>query len=582
MKPLIGISANHREDTSCLADAYVEAVRTSGGIPVIVPVMDKPGRFTTSEAQIADLVPLLDGLLLSGGGDLNPLLFGEEPIPKLGEVDNLHDRYEWELLRLALGRQVPVLGICRGHQLLQVALGGELYQDVQAQYPGALKHSQQMARDGLSHNVDILPDTRLAKAIGQTGKTSVNSFHHQAVKEVAPGFIASALSSDGLNEAAEHPEYPRLSVQWHPECLISVDKHMQGLFRAFIEEAARFARVKALHRDMFTVDLHTDAPRAFDGPFDLAERLGGKLNAPRTESLVNLPLMRDGLLDATFLAAFVPQGERNKAGYEQAWAYALDRLEQVQRQELLNAPQVGIARSADDLLRLKEEGRKAFFPCVENGYAIGKDLSKLQKLKELGVGYLTLCHNGANDICDSAVGPVEWGGLSPFGREVVHELNRLGILIDVSHASEQTFYDVLRESRQPIIATHSSARALCDHPRNLTDEQLKALAEKRGLVNVCLFGGFIRQGADGDGGGNSPATLSEAIRHIDHIVKLIGAEHVGIGSDFDGGGGLVGCHNTAELLNITRRLLENGYEETDIRNIWGGNLLRLLRKVQGQ
>jgi microsomal dipeptidase-like Zn-dependent dipeptidase len=227
------------------------------------------------------------------------------------------------------------------------------------------------------------------------------------------------------------------------------------------------------------------------------------------------------------------------------------------------------------MLRLKREGKKALVLGLENGYAIGKEISRLEVLKQMGVAYITLCHNGANDICDSAAGTPEWNGLSPFGKEVVREMNRLGIVIDVSHAAESTFYDVLRESRTPVIASHSSARALCDHPRNLTDDQIRALAAKGGVVHICLYAGFLRQGA-----GMGEASLSDAIRHINHVANLVGTDHLGIGSDFDGGGDLIGCRASNELIQLTTRLLREGYSETDIRKIWGANLLRVMEAVQ--
>ena len=191
----------------------------------------------------------------------------------------------------------------------------------------------------------------------------------------------------------------------------------------------------------------------------------------------------------------------------------------------------------------------------------------------MGVTYITLCHNGDNDLCDSARGNGEWGGLSPLGKAAICEMNRLGILVDVSHAAETTFYDALETSTYPIIASHSSVRALCNHPRNLTDEQLKALAAQGGVVQLCLYKGFINEEPE-------KASLSDAIRHLNHIVELIGIDHVGIGSDFDGDGELIGCRSAGELINITVRLLQAGYTEEEIAKIWGGNLLRVMVQAQ--
>jgi microsomal dipeptidase-like Zn-dependent dipeptidase len=288
--------------------------------------------------------------------------------------------------------------------------------------------------------------------------------------------------------------------------------------------------------------------------------------------------MEEGMIDATFMVAYIPQGERTETAYGEAYAYTLDRLGQILRQEALYPSRVGIARTPGDMLRLKREGKKAIVPGVENGYAIGKEIGRLEALKQMGVAYITLCHNGNNDICDSAAGQPEWNGLSPFGREVVREMNRLGIMIDLSHASERTFYDVLEESRKPVIASHSSVRALCDHPRNLTDDQIKAIAAQHGVVHICLYTGFIKQGTEM----GAPCGLSEAIRHIDYVANLVGIDHVGIGSDFDGGGELVGCRASNELINITVRLLQLGYGEQDIQKIWGANLLRVMHDVDSK
>jgi microsomal dipeptidase-like Zn-dependent dipeptidase/gamma-glutamyl-gamma-aminobutyrate hydrolase PuuD len=568
--PRIGISANRKEGTSCIAETYVQSVLQAGGAPVLIPVV-------TCIQALTEIVEGLDGLLISGGADVNPLFWGEEPIPQLGEVDTFRDEYDFILLRLAFNRGLPILGICRGHQLIHAAFGGSLYQDTAALHEGdTLKHSQALARELPSHSVTLTDRNSRLYAILKSDKVLVNSFHHQAVKEPAPGFVTTALAPDGVNEGTEHPEYPILSVQWHPEAMAAGgDEQMKALFRHHAEEAALFARAKSLHRRILTLDLHTDTPMVYAGAFDLGKRAGGTFNPPFTEGKVNLPLMEQGMLDATFMVAYIPQGELTEAAYEEARNYTLDRLAQVVRQEKLHPSRVGIARTSDDLLRLKQEGKKAIVLGVENGYAIGKNINRLEELKQLGVAYITLCHNGYNDICDSAAGTPEWNGLSAFGKEVVREMNRLGLIIDVSHAAESTFYDVLQESRMPVIASHSSVRALCDHPRNLTDRQIRALAAGGGVMHICLYAGFLRQGAE-----MGEASLSDAVRHINYVADLVGTDHVGIGSDFDGGGELAGCRASNELIHLTTRLLREGYSETDIRKIWGGNLLRVMNTVR--
>jgi microsomal dipeptidase-like Zn-dependent dipeptidase/gamma-glutamyl-gamma-aminobutyrate hydrolase PuuD len=569
--PCIGISANRKDGLSCIAETYVQSVMQAGGAPVLIPVL-------TDIHTLTAIVSRLDGLLMSGGADLNPLYWGEEPIPQLEEADTFRDEYDLILLRLAFLRGLPILGICRGHQLVNVAFGGTLYQDIATQCDegGTLKHSQTMPREQPSHTITLTDKSSRLYAILKSDKVLVNSFHHQAIKDLAPGFAATASAPDQVNEGIEHPEYPILSVQWHPETMApNGNKQMQDLFRHHVEEATLFARAKELHRRILTVDLHTDAPMVYAGAFDLGKRIGGTFNPPFTEGKVNLPLMEQGMLDAAFLVAYIPQGERTEAACREAYLYALSKLVQIVRQQELHRSRVSIARTADDMLRLKREGKKAFVLGVENACIIGKEINRLKTLKRRGVAYITLCHNGHNDICDSAQGEPEWHGLSPFGKEVVHEMNRLGIMIDVSHAAESTFYDVLQESKVPVIASHSSVRALCDHPRNLTDRQIRTLADHGGVMHICLYAGFLRQGAE-----MGQATLSDAVRHIQYVVNLVGIDHVGIGSDFDGGGEVEGCRASNELIHLTTRLLKEGYTEDDIRKIWGGNLLRVMNSVQ--
>lgn len=547
--PRIGISANRKDGQTCLAETYIQSVIQAGGAPVVIPA-------TTDLRVLTAVVQDLDGILMSGGGDINPLFVGEEPLPALQDVDTLRDRYDLLLIRLASNRQIPLMGICRGHQMLNATFGGTLYQDIYSQADtDVIKHSQKMAREEASHTVHLEDGCVIA----------VNSFHHQAVKDVAPEFVQTAVAPDGINEGMRHPEKSVFSVQWHPEAMaIHGDEEAQALFNHFIEEARIFRQAKELHQRIVTLDSHTDTPMIFPGHFNIGEKQGGK---------VNLPFMEEGRIDAAFMVAYIPQGERDEASLAKATAYAEERLKEVIRQEQLNPTRMGIARTPDDLLRLKQAGKKAIFLGIENGYALGKDVNNVRKFRDMGVSYITLCHNGDNDLCDSARGKGEWKGLSPLGKQMVAEMNRLGVMVDISHAAESTFYDVLACSRYPIIASHSSARALCNHPRNLTDDQLKAIAGQGGVVQLCLYKGFINEEAE-------KASVSDAIRHINHMVDLIGVEHVGIGSDFDGDGELIGCRASNELINITMHLLKEGYSETDISRIWGGNFLRVMHQVQ--
>ena len=210
---------------------------------------------------------------------------------------------------------------------------------------------------------------------------------------------------------------------------------------------------------------------------------------------------------------------------------------------------------------------------IENGYAIGKDLSNIEHFRQQGVVYMTLCHNGDNDICDSASKTRhEHGGLSDSGHEVIREMNRTGMMVDLSHAGENSFFDALHASTTPIVCSHSSSRALCDHPRNLTDEQMKALAQVGGVMQVTLYPGFLR--TDGK------ATIEDAVAHLIHAADIAGVEHVGIGTDFDGDGGIPGIADASEAINFTRQLLRHHFSEKDIQLIWGGNFLRVMQLVQ--
>ncbi|MCD7930864.1 MAG: gamma-glutamyl-gamma-aminobutyrate hydrolase family protein [Tannerellaceae bacterium] len=558
--PRIGISSNRKDGLSCIAETYVQSITLAGGAPVLIPVI-------TDVTALAQIVEILDGLIMTGGGDLNPLFVGEEPVPELQDVDPYRDAYDFLLLRLALNRQIPVFGICRGHQLLNVAFGGTIYQDIYSQSDSKLlKHSQTIAREYASHTVQITaPDSKLFAIFDGETSLQVNSFHHQAVRTIAPEFIETAVSPDSINEAMEHPERYIFSVQWHPEAMAANgNEEMLKLFRYHIKEAKIYRKAKEIHTTILTVDSHTDTPTVFKSPYNLGLKENSK---------VNLPLMEEGKIDAAFMVAYLPQGERDEVSLEKSKEDAISILSQVKEQVGLNRERMGIACNTKDLIRLKSENKKAVFLGIENGYAVGKDIHNLSLFKKMGVTYITLCHNGSNDICDSAKGNPEWNGLSAFGKDVVKEMNRLGIMVDISHAAESTFYDVLKESKVPVIASHSSCRALCDHPRNLTDEQIKALAAAGGVIQICLYQYFInRKGEE--------ASLSDAIRHINHVVNLVGIDHVGVGSDFDGDGELIGCRNSAELINITMRLIEEGYTEEDIRKIWGGNLLRVMDIVQ--
>ena len=557
--PRIGISANRKDGLSCLAETYIQAVLKAGGAPIIIPVIN-------DIAALTRIVNDLDGLIMSGGADINPLFVNEDPIPQLQDVDSFRDVFDLILIRLASSRQVPIMGICRGHQILNVAFGGTIYQDLHVQHPlPTLKHSQTQPREQVSHCIQLTDKTQLQALYPNEQTLWVNSFHHQAVNTVAPEFKETARAADGINEGMEHPEKQIFGVQWHPEALAAADDpQMIELFQYHIHQAQRFAQAKEIHRKHIILDSHTDTPMIFPKSFDLGKKEGGK---------VNLPLMEEGRIDACVMVAYIPQGPRDEEGMNFATTHALDRLRQIHRQMDLNPNWMDIARTPDEIATLKKEGKKAILLGVENGYALGRSISLLDEFDKMGVCYMTLCHNGTNDICDSARGYAEWQGISPFGKTVIQRMNALGMMIDLSHAAEKSFYDALELSSYPIIASHSSARACCDHVRNLTDDQIKALAKQGGVAQLCLYKGFINPD-------ENKASLSDAIRHIDHMVDVAGIDHVGIGSDFDGDGELIGCRASNELINITIQLLKAGYTETDIAKIWSGNFLRVMGQVQ--
>ncbi|MDR1332198.1 MAG: membrane dipeptidase [Tannerella sp.] len=561
-RPLIGLSVSQNETASLLKATYINAILKAGGAPVLIPV-------TTDGAVLRDIVAGLDGLVMTGGEDVDPQWYGENPRQQLGAVDPERDVYDLKLIKLASDRNVPILGICRGEQLINVAFGGTLYQDLPSQRDGAtlVKHVQKMPGRYASHKVSVVPQSQLAGVIGE-GEHGVNTFHHQAVKDVAPGFRAVAWSPDSVVEAIEAwPEYPVLAVQWHPEAIVAGDDTtMLKLFRFLTDRARTFRHAREIHGRILSLDTHTDTPFWFGRP--------GYSFADRERNRVNLPKMEEGMLDGVFLAAYIGQGERDDASLQKAVERVTDIIENIHREVETHRDLCAIARTSEDFARIKREGRKTVFIGIENGYGIGRDIANLTKFKAMGVLYMTLCHSYDNDICDTSTRTLkEWNGLSPFGEEVVREMNRLGIMVDLSHAGESTFWDVMKLTSVPVICSHSSARALCDHDRNLTDEQLRALAHNGGVAQVCLLDMYIH--AD-----RAKASIVHAIEHIDHMVKVAGIDHVGIGSDFDGGGGIRGCQADNDLIQITVKLLEKGYSEEDLAKIWGGNFLRVMTAVQ--
>ena len=326
-----------------------------------------------------------------------------------------------------------------------------------------------------------------------------------------------------------------------------------------------------IHASSLPLDTHVDISLEF----------ATATEDPRTADIqVNLDKMRAGGLDAAFFIVYVGQTARTEANYVQAAADAMTKFNAIHRMtDTLYPELIGLATSADDVGDLVAGGRLAAAIGIENGYVIGRDLGLLDRYYELGARYMTLVHNGHNDIADSAqpnqeLGdePSEHGGVSDFGAAVIRRMNELGIMVDISHASKTTALEAMELSIAPVIASHSSVRSLTDHPRNLDDETLQRLAEDGGVVQIVAYEAFVR--------GATAATLEEFVDHIDHAVRLIGIEHVGISSDFGGGGGIEGWNDAAETPAVTAELVARGYSARDIELLWSGNLLRVWREVE--
>lgn len=370
-------------------------------------------------------------------------------------------------------------------------------------------------------------------------------------------------------------------------------------------------RADRIHRSVLTVDTHCDTPMSFDDPgFDMGIR--------QEEGSVDFPRMIEGGLDAEFFAVFTGQGPRNDSAYTMVHNKAIGILDAIHKNVRKNSSLAEIAYTADDAYRLKKNAKLAAFIGIENGYPIGLDLSRIKQYHDLGARYITLCHSRNNDICDSSNDPggPEHNGLSQFGIQVVKEMNNIGMMVDVSHISDKSFYDVLSVTKAPVIASHSSSRALCCNPRNLSDDMLLALKENGGVIQICILSAYLKTKEPNPEMGSKLkelqnrfgsydtissedrksqmrkeyreirkryeklAAVTDVVDHIDHVVQVAGIDHVGIGTDFDGGGGVEGCMNVSEMKNITIELLRRGYSKKEVEKIWSGNIMRVLRQAE--
>lgn len=392
---------------------------------------------------------------------------------------------------------------------------------------------------------------------------------------------------------------------------------------------------RMIHQRVITLDSHVDiSPANFTAERNYTQRL---------DTQVNLPKMFEGGLDAVFFSVYVRQATEAQSpdafkpeGYERAYKAALEKFDGIHRlTEQIGPDTIALALTSADVRRVQSQGKKVALIGIENGYPVGEDVGRVKEFYDRGARYLSLTHNGHNQLSDSHTGERDgwkWNGLSPLGKKVLVEMNRVGLMIDVSHASKDSMMQSLALSNAPIIASHSAVRALCDVSRNLDDEQLIALKKNGGVIQIVAYGSFVKMPqpdspsraaalavlrkelelpeiASGQRGsaraalaqlsaerrseydrklaeidkqhpGDSPATVADFIDHVDYAVKLIGIDHVGIASDFEGGGGVWGWNDASESFNVTLELVRRGYTEEQIEKLWGGNLLRVMDEVQ--
>mgnify|MGYP000869818070 FL=1 len=550
-RPLIGISANTADIDLTLRRVYCDQIVRAGGVPMVLPPVD-------DVEVLINMLEGIDGLVLTGGADYNPLWYGEQPEKELHTINSTRDLPELLLTRLAFNRQIPILGICRGVQTMAIALGGNLVQDLKT----PLKHSQDAPRSEATHSVTITEGSTLYGLYGQG--TFVNSFHHQAVKDCGSHLHVVATAPDGVIEAVESTEQKALmGVQWHPEWM--GDEGLK-LFEWLTQRSREFKAAKALHHEILTLDSHCDTPMFFPQGVHFEQR------DPKV--LYDLHKMTDGKQDAVTMVAYLPQhpkpGELPEGMSPRQYADSIfDQIEAIVAHE---SDYVALAKTPQQLYENKAMGKKSIMLGIENGLAIEDDIRNIAHFAQRGIVYITLCHNGDNAICDSARGTQTHGGVSAFGEQVIGEMNRLGVMVDLSHGAETSFFDALSISQTPIVCSHSNCKALCDVPRNLTDAQLKALAQAGGVAQITLYHGFLRKEGEAD--------IRDAMAHLNHAIDVMGIDHVGLGTDFDGDGGIKGLADASELINFTTALLRQRFSKADIKKIWGENWLRVMRQVQ--
>ena len=341
-----------------------------------------------------------------------------------------------------------------------------------------------------------------------------------------------------------------------------------SLFATAQTDEQLLKHARELHSKILTLDTHADTPMEFyqDSTINIGKR--------NSKIKVDLVKMQEGGLDAVFFVVFQDQGSQTDSAFARAYNESKKIFAAIHREAERNSDKAQLVTSHAEALKAKEQGKRAIFIGVENGYCLGKNISAIEEFYNLGARYITLCHMINSEICKSSTDKSDDYGLTDFGKEVVREMNRIGMLIDVSHISDQSVRDVAAYSKAPIIASHSNVRVLRDYSRNLSDELIRLIAEKGGVIQVGIYTGFLKPRSEGK------ATVADVVNHIDHIVKLVGIDHVGFGSDFDGGGDVIGCEDASGVINITVELLRRGYTDEDIEKFWGLNFLRVMEQVK--
>ncbi len=367
-----------------------------------------------------------------------------------------------------------------------------------------------------------------------------------------------------------------------------------------------------IHHKVLTIDTHADVPiNMMKDNFDVAV----EHDYEKDGSQIDFPRMKKGGMDAMFFAVYLGQGKRTPEASQEAENKALAIFDKIHEAVKSNPEVAELATSSKDAYRIQKAGKRAVFIGMENGWPVNNKIENLKRFYDLGLRYITLSHSLNNDICDSSTDPdgPEFNGLSPFGEKVVQEMNRLGMMVDISHVSDSTFYDVIKLTKAPLIASHSSCRSLSDVPRNMTDAMIKTLARNGGVIQINFVPSFVKKPteqqelsmkairlkfrqtdlseedkkalyaemkATSKKYEKDMPTVSDAVDHIEHVIKLTSVDHVGIGMDLDGGGRVIGVNDVSEIGAITEELVKRGYSQKDIAKIWGGNVMRVLDKVQ--